>query len=33
LKGVRFVVLDEADEMLQMGFVDAIDSILSQAPK
>ena len=33
LKGVRFVVLDEADEMLQMGFVDTIDSILSQAPK
>ena len=33
LKGVRFVVLDEADEMLQMGFVDAIDSILGQAPK
>jgi ATP-dependent RNA helicase DeaD len=33
LKGVRFVVLDEADEMLQMGFVDAIDSILSQAPE
>jgi ATP-dependent RNA helicase DeaD len=33
LQGVRFVVLDEADEMLQMGFVDAIDSILSQAPK
>ena len=33
LKGVRFVVLDEADEMLQMGFVDAIESILSQAPK
>ena len=32
LRGVRFVVLDEADEMLQMGFVDAIDSILSQAP-
>jgi len=32
LHGVRFVVLDEADEMLQMGFVDAIDSILSQAP-
>jgi len=29
---LRFVVLDEADEMLQMGFVDAIESILSRAP-
>ncbi len=29
---LRFVVLDEADEMLQMGFVDAIDSILGQVP-
>jgi ATP-dependent RNA helicase DeaD len=33
LDGVRFVVLDEADEMLQMGFVDAIDTILGQVPK
>jgi ATP-dependent RNA helicase DeaD len=32
LATLRFVVLDEADEMLQMGFVDAIDSILSRAP-
>jgi ATP-dependent RNA helicase DeaD len=32
LDTLRFVVLDEADEMLQMGFVDAIESILSQAP-
>ena len=32
LKSLRFVILDEADEMLQMGFVDAIDSILSQTP-
>jgi ATP-dependent RNA helicase DeaD len=32
LATLRFVVLDEADEMLQMGFVDAIDSILSQVP-
>jgi ATP-dependent RNA helicase DeaD len=33
LDGVRFVVLDEADEMLQMGFVDAMDTILGQVPK
>lgn len=32
LQGIRFVVLDEADEMLAMGFVDAIDSILAKAP-
>ena len=32
LADLRTVVLDEADEMLQMGFVDAIDEILSQAP-
>ena len=33
LATIRYVVLDEADEMLQMGFVDAIDHILSLAPK
>jgi len=32
LDSVKHVVLDEADEMLQMGFVDAIDTILSKAP-
>ena len=32
LATVRYVVLDEADEMLQMGFVDAIDHILGLAP-
>lgn len=32
LKGVKQVVLDEADEMLQMGFVDAMDAILSKVP-
>jgi ATP-dependent RNA helicase DeaD len=32
LEGIRFVVLDEADEMLQMGFVDAIEAILGQTP-
>ena len=30
LEGMRFVVLDEADEMLHMGFVDDIESILSR---
>ncbi|MBU6378579.1 MAG: DEAD/DEAH box helicase [Gammaproteobacteria bacterium] len=32
LRTVDFVVLDEADEMLQMGFVDAIDHILGLVP-
>jgi ATP-dependent RNA helicase DeaD len=32
LQGVRFVVLDEADEMLAMGFVDAMDAILARVP-
>jgi ATP-dependent RNA helicase DeaD len=32
LATLRFVVLDEADEMLQMGFVEPIESILRQAP-
>jgi ATP-dependent RNA helicase DeaD len=32
LAGIRCIVLDEADEMLQMGFVDAIEAIFAQAP-
>jgi ATP-dependent RNA helicase DeaD len=32
LDTIRHVVLDEADEMLQMGFVDAIDTILGRVP-
>ena len=32
LQGVRFVVLDEADEMLAMGFVEAMDAILAKVP-
>jgi ATP-dependent RNA helicase DeaD len=32
LETIRFIVLDEGDEMLQMGFVDAIEWILEQAP-
>jgi ATP-dependent RNA helicase DeaD len=33
LGGVRFVVLDEADEMLDMGFADDLDLILSELPE
>jgi ATP-dependent RNA helicase DeaD len=32
LESIRFVVLDEADEMLDMGFADAMEAILSQTP-
>ncbi len=32
LENVHTVVLDEADEMLQMGFTDSIDEILSHVP-
>jgi ATP-dependent RNA helicase DeaD len=32
LQGIRFVVLDEADEMLAMGFVEAMDTILAKVP-
>lgn len=32
LDAARFIVLDEGDEMLQMGFVDAIEWILGEAP-
>jgi ATP-dependent RNA helicase DeaD len=33
LETIRCVVLDEADEMLAMGFTDAIDAILGAIPK
>lgn len=33
LSTVQYVVLDEADEMLNMGFKDDLDAILSQTPK
>ena len=32
LEHVRFFVLDEADEMLDMGFIEDIEWILEQAP-
>lgn len=33
LAGIRAVVLDEADEMLDMGFADDIESVLDETPK
>ena len=33
LASVRFMVLDEADRMLDMGFIEDIDYILSKVPK
>ncbi len=32
LSGIRFLVLDEADEMLNMGFVDDVETILAKTP-
>ena len=33
LSQVRFLVLDEADEMLKMGFIDDVEAILSEVPE
>ena len=33
LDNLRFLVLDEADEMLRMGFIDDVELILSHAPQ
>ncbi len=33
LEHVKYVILDEADEMLNMGFTDSIDEILSKVPQ
>lgn len=33
LSRVKYVILDEADEMLNMGFMDSIDEILSKVPE
>lgn len=32
LSSVRYLVLDEADEMLKMGFIDDVETILSRTP-
>ena len=33
LSALRFLVLDEADEMLRMGFAEDVDRILSESPR
>lgn len=33
LENIKYVVLDEADEMLNMGFTESIDEILSKVPQ
>jgi len=33
LSGIKSLVLDEADEMLRMGFIDDVESILSKTPE
>ena len=33
LAGIRYLVLDEADEMLNMGFIDDVETILGFAPE
>lgn len=33
LGNIQYVILDEADEMLNIGFADAVDKILAAAPK
>src|SRR5690606_37337183 len=33
LSGIKAIVLDEADEMLRMGFIDDVEWILEQAPE
>ncbi|GII99084.1 DNA helicase [Sediminihabitans luteus] len=33
LDAIRFLALDEADEMLRMGFAEDVDTIFSQAPR
>lgn len=33
LSGIRYLVLDEADEMLNMGFTDSINAILADVPQ
>lgn len=33
LKNIRYLVIDEADEMLNMGFIDQVKSIINKIPK
>ena len=33
LEEIEYLVLDEADEMLNMGFIDQVEAIINQLPK
>ena len=33
LKGIKWLVLDEADKMFEMGFIDDVEKIIGQTPK
>ncbi|WP_164177167.1 DEAD/DEAH box helicase, partial [Streptococcus pneumoniae] len=33
LSELRFIVLDEADEMLRMGFIDDVETVMAELPE
>jgi ATP-dependent RNA helicase DeaD len=33
LDGIRYLIIDEADEMLNMGFIEEVESIINQTPE
>ncbi len=33
LEGIKYLIIDEADEMLNMGFIDQVEAILDKLPK
>jgi ATP-dependent RNA helicase DeaD len=33
LEGIKYLIIDEADEMLNMGFIDQVESVINSLPK